>query len=389
MLRLLLRNLAHRPLRSLLTIGSLAVALFVLTALRAVVLSLESGVRNAASNRLVVESAVSLFVQLPISYQPKIEQVEGVERICKFTWFGGFYQDESNFFAQFGVDAEGLLDIYQDDMQVIEGDVEEFYARKNACLVGRQLMAEFPEWKVGENVPIIGALYPKNDGSAWEFYIAGVYEARMPIDNRTLFFHYDLMREAGEAGVADIPASTGTFAIRIAPGASPESIMQTIDAMFENGPLRTLTTTEAEFNRQFVTMVGNIPALMASISGAVLFAVVIAAINTMLMAARERTRDLGILKALGFTDGSAFGLLLGESMVIALIGGGLGIAAALLSEAPISAALEAKFFPGYEIHPAWIGFAVALTLAIGLAAGIVPALQVRSLRSVEALRREE
>jgi putative ABC transport system permease protein len=386
LVRLLRRNLLQRPLRSALTIGSLAVALFLLSSLRALVDSLESGVRGAATNRLIVESSVSLFIQLPISYQPDIESVAGVATVCKWTWFGAFYQDESNFFAQFATDPEHLLDMYP-EIELVQGTAQAFQQDRRSCVIGEQLAREF-DWKLGDTIPLIGALYPRKDGAAWEFEVAGIYRARMPVDNRTLFFHYDYLREAGEAGLTDFPPTTGLFAIRVADGADAEHIMRTIDERFAQGPQRTLTTTDAEFNRQFVTMIGNIPTLLGAIGAAVLFAVVVATVNTMLMAARERTRDLGILKALGFPDRTAFALLIAESLTLSFLGGLLGIALALLVERPVHDLLEMQLFPGYEISAFWIGAALLLAVAIGLVAGIVPAWQAGRLRTVDALRQE-
>lgn len=383
-LGLLWQNLRRHWLRSALTIGSLAIALFLTTALRALVNSLEAGVRGAASNRLVTGSAVSLWVQLPTSYQSRIAQVEGVEATCKWQWFGAYYKDPADLFAQFAIDKGSFFEMYP-EIRLVSGSREEFLARRDACIVGSELSAMYG-WKQGDTIPLLGNAYPRNDGAAWQFYCAGVYEARLPVDNRTLFFDYTFLEQAGENGETMYWPGCMLYVSRLAPEADAAAVMQTIDRAYENGPLKTKTQPESEFNRQFVTMVGNIPALMAAIGGAVTFAIVIAALNTMLMASRERTRDIGIMKALGFTDATAFALLLAESLAICTSGGLLGIGTALATESAIGFQLSANMFPGYEITRGMIASGIGAALVIGLVAGLVPAWRASRLRAVEAIR---
>jgi putative ABC transport system permease protein len=381
---LIWHNLRRHWLRSALTIGSLGIALFLITALRALVNSLEAGVRGAAGNRIVVGSDVSLWVQLPTSYQAKIAQIEGVEKLIKWQWFGAYYKTSADLFAQWAVDKDVLFDVYP-EMKLVAGSMDEFLVRRDACLVGIELAKTYG-WKPGDTIPLLGNTYPRADGGAWQFYCAGVYEARLPVDNRSMFFDYAYLEQAGEAGETMYWPGCMLYVARTAPGADQEALIQVIDRLYENGPFKTKTQPESEFNRQFVTMVGNIPALMAAIGGAVSFAIVMAALNTMLMAARERTRDLGIMKALGFTDGTAFALMLAESFAIAAAGGLIGVGTALATESAIAFQLSANLFPGYEITSDMITGAVAAAIAIGLIAGIVPAWRASRLRAVEAIR---
>jgi putative ABC transport system permease protein len=383
---LIWHNLRRHWLRTALTIGSLSIALFLVTALRALVLSLDAGVRGAAANRIVTGAAVSLWVQLPISYQPKIAAIEGIEKTIKWQWFGGYYQDPADLFAQWAVDKAELFDVYP-ELKLVSGSREEFLERRDACIVGTEL-AETYGWKQGDTIPLLGNTYPRNDGGAWEFYCAGVYEARMPVDNRTLFFDYEYLEKAGERGETMYWPGCMLFVARTQPGADQAAVIQAIDALYENGPIKTKTQPESEFNRQFVSMVGNIPALMAAIGGAVTFAIVMAALNTMLMASRERTRDLGVMKALGFTDATAFTLLLGESLIVSALGGVCGVGVALASEQGIAAFLSAQLFPGYQITRSMVATGLAAALAIGLIAGIVPAWRAARLRTIQAMRAE-
>lgn len=382
--RLVTRNLLRHPLRTLLTMGSLVVAFFLMCTLRSLVTTLEAGANAAASDRLWVQSAVSLFVEMPLSYPSRIAQIDGVEKVCKWQWFGGYYQDESNFFAQFAVDPIELLECYP-EVVFVEGDSESFLGRRDTCLVGEGLASQF-DWKVGDRIPIIGALFPHPDGAdkAWEFEIAGIYTpTTRNVDDRTLFFHWELFEETMEQSETGL-SGVGAMVLRTAQGADQTRIMREVDALYENGPQRVQTTTEAEFQAQFISMFGNVPFFVSAIGGGVFAAILLACINTMLMAAREQRRDIGILKALGFKDGSVATVLLAQSMTLCSLGGLAGIALALVTEDPIGAAMGA-FFPGYQIEMDTLITAVVLVLIVGLAAGLAPAWTARKAKVIDTL----
>lgn len=386
LLALSLANLRKHPLRLLLTGGALAVAVFLLCVLRSLVVALDAGVREAKSNRLIVQSAVSLFVSLPEAYQEKIAGVPGVQQVTKWQWFGAYYQSPKNFFAQFAVDPAGFLESYP-ELEIVEGSTERFLVERTACLVGYRTMDRFG-WKVGDSVPLIGTIFPRADNAPWEFQITGVYRSRSPnLDESTLFFPYEYLRQSLESGAASGPEGTGVFSLLLAPGADPVTVMSQVDALFENGPQRVQTTTEAEFNAQFVSMIGNVPFFVSSIGGGVLIAIVLAVINTMLLAGREQTPDVGVLKALGFSDGAVFGTLLAQSLLLCVVGGGLGIGLAVLSSDGIAGFLS-TMFPGYRVTQETLVQAGVLTLGIGLVAGIVPAARAGKLTVIQALRRE-
>lgn len=383
-LHLVWRNLMAHKLRSFLTFGAIVLAVFLICFLRAAVRTLQGGVEAASSQRLMVQSAVSLFQNLPLGYETKMRGVEGVERICKWQWFGGIYRDRSNFFAQFGIDAGTFRESYR-DVDIVEGSYDDFQATKNACIIGKGLAASYG-WRVGDDVPLIGTIFPKQDGSEWRFLVKGIYDSRTAvIDDNTLFFHFDMLKDAIDAGTSNGPQGVGVYMLEVAPTAAPESVMAAVDALFENGPQRVQTTTEAEFNRQFVTMLGGVPTLLGAVGIAVVFAIFFAALNTMLMAARERTRSNGILKAMGFSDDFVFRAMLFESLFLALAGGLVGIGLVKLIEEPVAQSIG-RAIGGFRVEPSTMGFGVLLALVIGIAAGIVPALIARRLRPVEALR---
>lgn len=382
--RLITKNLLKHKLRVVLTIGSIAIAMFLLCTLRSLVVALDAGVREAASNRLVVQSKVSLFVYMPESYKGQLEKIAGVERVVRWNWFGGYYREPANFFAQFATDARDLLDVYP-EIEIVEGSYADFLVDKRSCVLGRAT-AEKYGFRVGDTVPITATLFPRRDGSVWDFRVAAIYRSKKKnLDDNTLFFETQYLDKSLETGEASGPSGAGIFVLKIAPGVDQTALMSEIDAMYENGPQVVQTTTEAEWQAQFVSMVGNIPLFVSSIGTGVMIAILLAALNTMLMSAREQTRDVGVLKALGFTDATVFGLLMGQSLTMCGIGGLLGVMIAIGLEPPMVKFLG-TMFPGYEITDATLLLALGLSLAIGVLAGIAPALRARTMHVIEALR---
>jgi len=384
MLRLALRNQIKHPLRAFLTLGSVASAMLLLCLLRSLVTTLESAVNESAKDRIVVQSAVSLFVSLPEAYASKIETIEGVDRVCWWNWFGGNYPGEEAPGNQFGVRMSNFLDMYE-EIEIIEGSREDFETKRIACIIGKDL-AERYGYGVGDAVHLESELYVRKDGTSWDFEVAAIYDSKSSnVDNMTMFFNYLYLDETREAGDFVGPSGVSIFVVSIDEGQEPVEIMGRIDELYENGPQRVHSTSEATFNAQFMSMMGNIPFLVNSIGLGILAAVMLATLNTMLMVSREQTHDIGILKALGFRDGAVVRLMVIQSMVLTLAGGltGIGIA---LGVAPVIARLLGSAFPGYAIQPETLQLAFGLTLGLGIVAGILPAFRSRGLSVVEALR---
>ncbi|GDY02012.1 ABC transporter ATP-binding protein [Planctomycetota bacterium] len=384
-IKLMLRNVLAHPLRALLTIGSVMVAVFLITLLHAAVAGLDATLQQASANRLLVQSAVSLFVDLPLSYQQKIAAVKGVEAICKWQWFGGRYeQDKGGFFAQFGVDHDTFLLSYP-EIEIAEGSAAGFTTERTACIVGCDLAAKYG-WKLDQTVPIAGTIFQRTDGKPWEFVIRAIYRSsKTSIDQNTMYFHYDYLRESLETGGARGPEGVGVYMLRVLPSTDTLQLASAVDALFENGPQRVQTTTEAEFNRQFVSMLGDVPGLLKLIGSAVLFAIFFAVLNTMIMAGRERTRDSGVLKALGFGNLVVGGMLVFEGLLVCGLGAIAGAAVVKLLEAPFQAILSARL-PGFAFSTQSLLLGCGLAMLIGLVSGIVPGLRVARLTTVQALR---
>ncbi|HEU4420268.1 MAG TPA: ABC transporter permease, partial [Planctomycetota bacterium] len=256
--KLLLRNLLAHPVRSLLTAGSVTVAVFLLCVLDAANRGLDTAVATASSTRLWVQSAVSLFVSLPASYESKIANVPGVDSVIRFQWFGGIYQDPSNFFAQFGVDAEKWARSYP-EIEFTDGSLADWQRARTNCIVGEDLASRF-HWKVGDHVPLIGSIFPRKDGATWDFTIAAVYRSKsINVDQGTMFFHFDYLREGLEQRAVEGPQGVGVYLTQLRDDASPDAVIAAIEQTYENGPQRVRATKEAEFQRQFVTMLGSVP----------------------------------------------------------------------------------------------------------------------------------
>jgi putative ABC transport system permease protein len=376
------RNLLRRPMRSLLTVLSLAIAIFLICGLRTMITTLRAPADNANPRRLDVLSASGLFVELPLSYQEKLDQVPGVELSTKFQWFGGYFRSQKNFFAQFAIDPETMFEMYP-ECQCSKEEIQALKETRTGCIIGRSLAETFG-WKVGDTIPLIGALHPHPDDKAWEFQVVGIYRSTNPaFDNRTMFFRWDYFEETLKAG--NVPVGVGVYAMRAADDADIPQLISDVEDRFKDSEQRVQCATEAEFQRQFQSMFGNIPLFLGWIGGGVLIAILVASLNTLLMSMREQTSDVGVLKSLGFTDGSVFGLFLAQAMFLALLGGGLGLLLAWVSEAPIAASLEAMF-PGYRVHPETFLMAAVVCVLLGPLAGLIPALRARSLRCVQALR---
>ena len=401
-LRLALRHLLAGWVRNGLTVAALSIALFLFCFLISVVRSLDLAIDAAASNRLVTQSAVSLFIDLPLSYQGKIEAIDGVEGTTKFQWFGGYYKEPANFFAQFGVDHEQFFDLYEGDIELFEGPggvvgpaaraavIEALSADRRACVLGEGLRSRFEgtDFEVGDTFAVIPTLFQKFDGSAWDFTIVGFYRPkRSNVDTTTMYFRHDYVRESVEGGIASGPEGAGVYMVNVADGSDPERVSSAIDALFENGPQATMTTSEAAFQAIFASMLGNVPLFLGTLGGAVLFAVLFSVINTMLIAARQRRRESGILQALGFSASTSTFLLIFEGVLIALVGGGLGLLIAAGS-APAMAMALGNSIPNYVVGSATIQQGLLLALLMGLVAGVAAGLPMMRLQPTEALRSE-
>lgn len=375
---LVLANLGRHKLRTVLTIASVALALFLFASLRTVVTTLAAAAQFGSARRLVVTNATGIVFPLPLAYANRLSAVPGVEGVSWANWFGGRYGDGKRFFANFAVDVESYLDLYP-EIQLPPEQRAAFLQDRSSALVGRGLLNVFG-WHLGQNVTLQGTIFPGD----WTFTIRGVYTpSDRSINDDMLLFHHEYFDERiGRAGIA------GWYVVRINDPDRAAQIGKTIDDQFRNSSSPTKTGTEKAFNASFATMWGNVRLLMGTIGIAVVFAILLVTANAMMMSARERTGEIAVLKTIGYPDRTLFGLVLLEAGVVTLTGAfiGLGGAKLLYRATNFNAA---GFLPGFDVTRSTLVLGAAVALLLMLASGLVPAVRAARLPVIQALRHVE
>ncbi len=379
-LPLIWKNLLRRKVRTLFTMLSIVVAFVLFCVLAAIRVAFGGGIEVAGADRLLVIHKISLVQFLPESYRADIEAIDGVVDISHQTWFGGIYQQPSNFFPQFAVDPESYLRLYPEI--VLSAEEREGWLRNRAgAIVGRSTADRFG-WEVGDRIPLQGALWRNEGALGWEFVIEGVYEAGAEgFDTSTFYLHHDYLTE----GSPIVRGAVGLYVLRIADPAQAADVAAAIDLRFANSPAETRTSSEQAFLQGLTNQVGNVGAVVTAVLSAVFFTIVIIAANTMVQAVRERTGELAVLKTLGFTDGGVLALVMAESLILVGAAGGLGL---WLGHALVGLGdPTGGFMPTFLMPRRDIAVGVLLVIGLGLAAGAVPAWAATRLRIVDALRR--
>ena len=375
-LPLVLSSLFRKKTRTALTAGSFAVALFLFGILAVVDSAFQQGVDVAGVDLLVVLNRVSIIQPLPLAYRDRLARVPGVTQVTFANWFGGVYQDERNFFPQFAIDHESYRLMFP-EFVVPDDQWQAFRGDREGAIVGEALAERF-QWKVGDRVPIRGTIFQGN----WEFNIRGVYRGRRVQDDTTQFwFRWDYLNERKTFG----KGAVGWYTVRIANPDEAVRLVKAIDEQFANSPAETKTDTEKAFAASFVKQMGNIQLLIMSVGSVVFFTLLLVTGNTMAIAVRERTRELAVLKAVGFSGGFVLVLVIVETLIVAAVGGGIGLGLAKLFTLrgdPTGGLLPFFHLPGTAVVSGLV-----LALAVGLTAGILPALSASRLRVVDALRR--
>jgi putative ABC transport system permease protein len=375
-LHLLVANLFRRKVRTGLTVGSFAMALFLFALLAIVRDALQQGMHIAGADRLVIVNRGSIIQPLPLAYRDRLARISGVTQVTFATWFGGLYRDVRNSFPQFAIDRESYRQMFPECI-VPDDQWQSFLADREGAIVGEALAARF-RWNVGDRVPIKGALFP----GAWEFNIRGVYRGRRAQDDTTQFwFHWDYLDERRAFGKGLV----GWYTVRVADPNDAARLVQTIDQQFANSEFETKTETEKAFAASWAKRIGNVSVLMLSIGSVVFFTLLLITGNMMALAVRERTRELAVLKAVGFSNALVVVLVASETLVIAFIGGGLGLALAKLFT--LRGDPTGGLLPFFHLPARAIVTGMMLSLTVGLMAGILPALYASRLRVVDALRR--
>ncbi len=378
-LPLILKNSLRNRRRSVLTILSVAASLCLLGVMFAMYQAFFfSEPTPAQARRLVTRHRVSLGQPLPVSYEPQIRQVPGVREAMIWQWFGGTYKDNrdpKNMFARFGVEPDRLF-VIRPEIQLPEDQKLAFQRLQTGCIAGREVALK-QNWKVGDRITIVGDIFPVT----LELTLTGIFDSP-PDENETLYFNRAYLRESLTGARRD---QVGTFSVLADSPESVPRIAKAIDQLFENSPAPTKTESEQAFALSFVSFLGNVKMFLLSICGAVTFTILLVTANTMAMSVRERIREVGILKTLGYSPGAILGIVLGESAVISLAGGALGILLAMGMTGAIRSA-PGFFFKSLAISPAVGAVSLVVALLIGAVSSFVPAWSAARTSILEAIR---
>ena len=370
------RKNAFRNLRrSILTVLSIGFSLLLLTLMMAIWKNfyLQKGTEVSAL-RLVTRHKVSLVFEMPSYYREKIRALPGVAQVVPGNWFGGKYKDDksNNFFAQFGTDPDEFFKVYK-DWKISEEEIAAWQHDRAGCVVDSHL-AKKMGWKLGQKIIILGTIFPVN----LELNIRGFYTA--PEDTGSLYYNQKYVEE----GVPYLKGQNGFYTILASSAADVPKIQAGVDETFHSSPQPTKTETEKAFQLGFLAMLGNVKAFILSICGAVVFAILLVSANTMAMSIRERTREVAVLKTLGFTRQTVLGLFVGEAVVLALIGGIAGSFFAMLLG--IGAAKAGGFGGALQVTFGTMLVAWAAAAVMGFVSALVPSYHASRLGIVEGLR---
>jgi len=378
--KLVARNVFRARLRSTLTIVGLVIAVLAFGLLQTVVRAWYAGSDAASATRLIARNAISLTFSMPVYYREKIRAVPGVTGVSVSNWFGGVYKEPKNFFAQFAVDAPTYFPMYPE--YVFDPDEYAAFLRdRRGAVVGRQL-ADLYGFKVGDTIPLKSSIYPGN----WEFTVRAIYDAKDETTiTRQMYFHFDYLNEQIRKVFPRRSDQAGVFIVSIADSSASADIARAIDAEFKNSLAETLTETEKAFTLAFVAMIETIIVAIEGVSYVVILIIMAVAANTMAMTARERLSEYATMKALGFPPRTVALLILAEAMLLAAVGGAIG----MLLTPPVVQVFHAatiSVFAKMPLVPQTFYLQAACALVVGLVAGVVPAVRASRIRIVEGLR---
>jgi putative ABC transport system permease protein len=375
-------NLKRRKLRLVFTFVSILLAFLMFGMLEALRTSLAGVVNVVGADRLLVQSKISMILPLPRAHYEKIRATPGVKAAASFNWFGGMYKDAKQPIQMQATDPEQFLRVYP-DLKLKPEDVVAWERNRQGMIIGK-LLANANGWKVGDRVPIRSQIWRKLDGSdTWQFDIVAIYEVNGGgVNQASAFFQYDYFNESLQFG----KDQAGMIAVRVDDATQADAIAARIDSQFENSPNETKTATERQFVKRMLEQVGNIGAILVSVTAAVFFTMLLVTANTMARSVSERTNEIGVLKTLGFSGRNILVLVLLESLFLTFAGGLFGLALAGLTASAVGSLIQ-DYFPSFGITSSTFLAGLALMLVFGLVTGAWPALTAMRLRIVDALRR--
>ncbi|MCB0281626.1 MAG: ABC transporter permease [Calditrichae bacterium] len=380
-LKLVFKNAFRHKLRTILTIFGMAIAVIAFGVLRTVVTAWYAGVDASSADRLITRQAVSFIFPMPYAYKDKIEQIPGIDVVSFANWFGGTYIDKSNFFARLAVDADTYFDAFPEFL-LSEQELANFKKERNACIIGSDIAKQF-NLKVGDMMTLEGDIYP----GTWEFVIRGIYKPKNKNTDATqMFFQWDYLNELIEQQSPNRGNQVGWYIEKLADPSQSAEISEKIDALFRNSAAETKTETEQAFQQGFISASGAIITAMNVLSFVIVGIIMLVLANTMIMSARERTREYAVLKTLGFSTGHITGLIFGETMVVSALGGGIGLLLCFPFVDGISQAIPKGMFPVFQMEPVTIFLALTAVGLISIIAAIFPIQRALRINIVDGFR---
>ncbi|MCH8489832.1 MAG: FtsX-like permease family protein, partial [Oceanicaulis sp.] len=377
---LIRKNLFRKRLRAILLIVSILVAFLIFGMLGAMQNAFSMGTTAAAQERLVTVNRINFTVAMPYAYWDRINQVEGVRVVAPASWFGGYYQEPQNFVQSFAVDPQSYIDAYP-ELVFAEAEREAFIQTRTCAAIGQALVTQYG-WAVGDRIPLMSNIWQQQGGGqAWEMDICAIFDdADGTYPTNYLMFHYEYFNESLAFGRDSFHWMT----VVTDDASRNDEISQAIDALFANSPAETSTTTEAAFNEAFMEQFGNIGLILTWVIAAAFATILMIVGTTMVMAVNERTREIAVLKTLGFTEPRIFRMILWEALLLSFAGGLIGLGLAALASSAASAAMSG-FLPPFGLSLVNVATAIAFMAALGFITGLLPAWNAMRVRISDAL----
>ncbi len=381
LVKLIFRNLFRHRLRTILTIAGVAVAILAFGMLRTLVGLWYLGAERSSATRMVTRNAVSLVFPLPIAYKERIRQIPGVKGVTYGNWFGGIYIDEKHFFANEAMEPRSFLELYPEFI-LPPAQKEAFIRDRKGCIAGKKLADRYG-WQIGDLITLRGTIYP----GQWEFVLRGIFQgADKSTEERVLFFQWDYLNEVVKRSAPQQADRVGFYVIGLDDPEQAAAVAEAVDRSFRNSLAETLTETERAFHVGFIAMTEAIMVAIRIVSYVVIVIIMAVAANTMAMTARERIGEYAVMKTLGFGGWHIAMVVSGESLLIVLLGGMLGVLLTFPAASWIELEL-AQFFPYFSVSRATILIDLAAACLIGVAAAVFPVWRGATIRIADGLRR--
>ena len=378
------KNLFRRKLRAALMIVSILIAFMIFGVLAGFYRAFTAGEDRAAADRLITVNKINFTQPMPIAYFNRVRAVDGVRQVTHANWFGGYYQDPKNFLMTLAIEPVTYFDMYRSELDIPPEQLQAFISDRSSAVIGES-MARTWGWKVGDRVPVASSIFTQrsNGSHTWDFTIAGIVKGKAEqVSTDFLLFQYAYFDETRTFGKDTI----GWLILQTNSPENNDRVARTIDAMFANSIAETSTDTEKAFGKAFAAQFGNIALIVFLVVGAAFVTILMIVGNTMALSIRERTREIGVLKTLGFSGPRILRMVLGESVLLALLGGLPGLAIAALITIALRASL-ANIAPAFAVSPVIALEGIALMIALGLFTGVIPALNAMRLKIATALGR--